>query len=676
MRHKLGLIGFSYLAGLICAEFFGTFTIGVFTVAALLLISAVAVIKSGKSASTAVALFTVSAAMSVHGIYTLTVYIPVIECAGKTAEINGTITDVRYYGHDTAAYTIKTDINGAETGINMFGEDNAGEIGDNIRITVKLSLLKDNQRFAEKSYYKPKNIFLSASPKSKAEIIPSGKFSVKKLLSDYSDYIGQKIGLLLTGEEGDILNAIFLGDRTGLSDGLSENIKRAGVSHFTAVSGLHLTLISHIILLIISLTPLKRHRYLKFSVLAVLILLFILFFRLSHSVVRAGIMLIIYYGSEPFMRKSNVFNSTGAAALLITLCDPYACTDAGLLMSLAGTLGVGAASTAAAREFGKGRFSTVKRAFIASLSAILCTFPLSCVYFGGFSAVGAVTNFILYPLFLPALACAALFAMLGGNGSILIFLAGLCAKGMIRIINLFGNFKYAYFPLDYAFIAPVSFLSAIFILLVHFRFKDLRKTLKAISLSVCVMLFLTAVCDIYFYDKAKLTMYSDGDDACIIAEHMGSVFIAVSDDSPKLLQNINDYMKNNFIEEVSALTVLNANHNAVSRYSEIPCKIFIPPETQKEVYTDKITMYNQSDICTLTINGVSVSLSPAKDPLDNNISVLYGYTGKTLNLSGTVFVSSKRLDGAEGRENVKNLYYEKASYIVTANGFLSKRNQG
>lgn len=285
MRHKLGWIGFSYLAGLICAEFFGTFTIGVFTVAAMLLISAVSVIKSGKSAITAVALFTVSAAMSVHGIYTLTVYIPVIECAGKTAEINGTITDVRYYGNDTAAYTIKTNINGAETGINMFGEDNAGEIGDNIRITVKLSLLKNNQLFAEKSYYKPKNIFLSASPKSKAEIIPSGKFSVKKLLSDYSDYIGQKVGLLLTGEEGDILNAMFLGDRTGLSDALSENIKRAGVSHFTAVSGLHLTLVSHIILLIISLTPLKRHRYLKFSVLAVLILLFILFFRLSHSVV-------------------------------------------------------------------------------------------------------------------------------------------------------------------------------------------------------------------------------------------------------------------------------------------------------------------------------------------------------------------------------------------------------
>ena len=37
MKHKLALIGFSYLAGLICAEFFGTFTLGVFLCSALFL---------------------------------------------------------------------------------------------------------------------------------------------------------------------------------------------------------------------------------------------------------------------------------------------------------------------------------------------------------------------------------------------------------------------------------------------------------------------------------------------------------------------------------------------------------------------------------------------------------------------------------------------------------------
>ncbi len=675
MRHKLGLIGFSYLAGLICAEFFGTAVTGVFIIAALLMISALAATKYGKSTSAAAVLFTVSAAMFVHGIYTFTVYIPVTEFAGKTVEINGSITDVRYYDHDTAAFTIKTNINGAEAFINMFGTDNGGEPGDNIRITVKLSLLKDNQTFSERSYYKAKNIFLSAVPKSNAEITPCENFSLKKLISDYSDYIGEKIDLLLIGEEGGILKAMFMGDKTGLSDSLSENIRRAGISHFTAVSGLHLTLISHIILLIISLTPLKNHRYFKFTVLVILILLFMLFFKLSHSVVRAGIMLIIYYGCEPFMRKSNVFNSIGAAVLIITLTDPYACTDAGLLLSVAGTLGVGIVSPSAARKFGKGRFPALKKAFIASISAVLCTFPLSCIYFGGFSLAGAVTNIILYPLFLPALTCSALFALLGGNGKILMLLAGICAKGMIWIINLFGNFKYAYFPLKYDFALPLSILSAGFILLVFFCFKDIKKTIKAVSISICVMLFFTAAAEVYYFDKAKLTIYSDGDDACIIAEHMGSVFITVSDDSPKLLQNINDYLKNNFIDEASALTVLNTNHNAVSQYDKIPCKIFIQPDRQKEVYTDKITLISESDRCTLSINGVSVSLSPAKDPKDNNVTVLYGYTGKVHKLGGAVFVSSKRLDGAEGFENAVNLYYEKAEYIITENGFLRKRNQ-
>ena len=672
MRHKLGLIGFSYLAGLICAEFFGTTVIAVFIIAAILLIAAAAVVKCGKSAALAAALFALSSAMLVHGIYTLIVYIPVTEFGGKTVEINGKITDVRYYDHDTAAFTIKTNINGADTFINMFGADNGGEPGDNIKITVKLSLLKDNQSFSEKSYYKAKNIFLSAVPRSEAEITPCKSFSLKRLASDYSDYIGEKIDLILTGEEGDILKAMFMGDTAGIDDSLYENIKRAGISHFTAVSGLHLTLISHIILLIISLTPLKNHRYFKFTVLTILILLFMLFFKLSHSVVRAGIMLIIYYGSEPFMRKSNVFNSIGAAVLIITLFDPYACTDAGLLLSIAGTFGIGIVSPSISKKFGVGRFAAVKRAFVASLSAVFCTFPLSCMYFGGFSLVGAVTNIILYPLFIPALACSALFALFGGNGEILILSAGLFAKGMIWVIDLFGGFKYAYFPLEYDFILPISFLSAGYILFVHFFFKDRSKTIKAVSISICAMLFFTATTEVYYFDKAKLTLFSDGNDACIIAELKGSVFIAASDDSPKLLKNINTYLKNNFIDEASALTVLNTNHNAISQYAEIPCKIFIQPDSEKEVYTDKIKLINKSGCCDLFINGVYVSLSPAKEPKDNSISVLYGYTGKVHELNGTVFVSSKRLDGAKGFENAINIYYEKAKYIITENGVLKK----
>ncbi|MBD5105051.1 MAG: ComEC family competence protein [Ruminococcaceae bacterium] len=669
MKHKLGLIGFSYLAGLICAEFFGTAIIGVFIFAAVLLIFSLTVYKMRKSAA-ALALFTAFAAMCVHGIYTLTVYLPITAYDGKTAEISGVITDVRYYGSDTAAYVIETEINGIKAHINFFGEDSGGSVGDSIKFTVKLSVMKDSGVFAEKSYYKSKGIFLSASPRGGVTVAENSGFNLKKSVSDYSDYIGDKMCSLLTGDEGDLLKAMFLGDKSGLSSSLSDNIKRAGISHFTAVSGLHLTVVSHILLLLISLTPLKNHRYFKFIVLSLLILLFTLFFKLSPSVIRAGIMLIVYYGSEPFMRKSSVINSMGIAVLAVTLTNPYACTDAGFLLSLAGTFGVGAVSPMICKRFNKSKLTPIKNMAAASACAVLCTFPLSCIFFGGISVMGIITNLLLYPLFLPALLCAALFAVFGGNGNALMFVSGLCAKAMIFIIDLIGGFRYAYFTLDYSFFVPVSILSVLFAVFTYLYFKDIKKTLRAAVISLCVMLSFTALSNLYYRDKASLAMYSDGNDACIIAKQEGSVFIAVSDDSQKLLDIIGDYLKSNFIDEVSVIKVINQSNNNLSGFQKIPCREFLPPDNTNEVYSDKITLQSERDRCRIKINGVSVSLSPAKDPVDDGISVIYGYTGSIKDLNGIIFASSKRLYGNDENNIYKNLYYDKASYIITDNGFL------
>lgn len=672
MKHKLGLIGLSYLAGLICADFFGTALIGVLVLAAVLLISAFAALRFKKSAAAAV-LFSALAAVCVHGFYTLTAYLPITELDGKTAEISGLITDVRYYGGDTASYIIQTEVGNVRTSINYFGEDSGGSVGDTIKLTGRLSIMKDNSGFAEKSYFKSKGVFLSVSPKGEASIIPNNGFSLKRWVYDCSDYIGNRICSLLTGDEGDLLKAMFLGDKSGLSASLSDNVKRAGVSCFTAVSGLHLTIISHILLLLISLTPLKNHRYFKFTVLLLLILLFTLFFKLSPSVLRAGIMLIIYYGSEPFMRKSNVINSLGISALALTITNPYACTDAGLLLSLAGTFGVGAVSPLFCARLRKSRLSPIKNMAAASLCAIFCTFPLSCIFFGGFSAVGILTVLLIYPLFLPALVCAALFAILGGNGSGLMFIAGLCAKGMIFIVNLLGGFKYSYFSLEYSFVIPVSVLSVLFTAFIHAYFKNTGKTLRAAAISVCLMLSFVCVSTVYYRDKATLTMYSDGDGACIIAEKDGSVFIAASEDSQKLLDSISDHLKSNFIDRVSAVKILNIRNNNINGFRSIPCTEFLLPDDKREIYTDNITLQSDSGKCGITVNGVSVSLSPAKNPADDEITVIYGYAKELPKLDGIAFASSKRLT-ADGEESgFVNIYYSKASYIITDNGFLRKK---
>lgn len=669
MKHKLGVIGFSYLAGLICATFFEVSI--VFAMSAVLLIIALIVFFLKKKTA-AVVFFTAFLAVSVYGIYTVLVYEPVVAFDGETVEIEGMISEIRHYSNDTASFTVDTNINGVDTSVTLFSTDTDCYIGDIISFSGKLSAMTNNANFEEKSYYKTKGIFLKVTASSDLEITHSDSFSIKALIAGYSDYIGERIKLYLQGEEGDLLNAMFLGNKSGLSDSLSNNIRRAGISHFTAVSGMHLTIISHILMLIIALTPLKNHRILKFITLSLLIIAFIIFFKMSVSVIRAGIMLIVYYGAEPFMRKGSTLNSLGLAALLITLFNPYACLDTGLLLSLAGTFGIGIVAPFFCKELRPGRFMPLKTAVIGSVCATICTFPLSCAFFGGFSIIGILMNMLLYPLFFPALVCVALFVFAFASGTGLMFAAGLCAKAMIALINFFGSFKYSYISLNYDFIGAICVVAAIFILVIYSLFKSPERTAMAVGLSVCVLVGIVTAITLYDADKAKLYMYSDGDDACVIVAEGANVCIVASDDSPDILEYITEFLQSEFLDDISVIKLMESTHNNIHAFEEIPCKIFSSPDAYDIQYSlgENINLYSCEDHSTVNINGVSLTVSPAAQPVDDSICVIYGYKKNIPALSGMVYCSNRR---AESNDiEITNLYYEKAEYFVIENGFLQK----
>lgn len=672
MRHKLGVIGFSYLAGLICAALLGAWHM-LIAAGALLIVCVILFILKRKAA--AVAVFTALAAVCVYGIFTALVYEPVISMAGETVEINGRVSEIRYYSNDTAAYVVDAKINGVNTSLSVFSSDTECAVGDLIKFTGKLSEPIDNTNFAEKSYYKAKGIFLNASPVSAPEITPDDTFNLRSEIISYSNFVGDKISLFLPGDEGTLLKAMFLGDRSDLSDELSSNIKRAGISHFTSVSGLHLTVTANVLMLLLSLTPLKRHRIFKFISLTALILTFMIFFKMSASVIRAGIMLIVYYGAEPFMRKGSTINSMGLAVLAITLFQPYACLDMGLLLSLAGTFGAGVVSPHIVKCFRKTRFYAVKSSLSASFCATLCTFPLSCVFFGGFSIVGIIVNFLLYPLFLPALICAALFAATGCVSGGLLFAAGMCSKVMLLIIDLFGNFKYSYIALDYNFVEAILVLSAIFVIVIYICFKDARRTAMAVALSICVLFGGAAAENIYNYGKTKLILYSDGDDVCVIAENGSEIFVAASDDSRDIYNYINEYMRNNYIDELSVMKLFGSTHNNISAFEKISCQRLSPPDDFDVKYSagGKISIDCREKYGTVFIDGISVCVSPAGDPVEGGISVLYGYKKEIPSLGGLVYCSSRRVNtDLADRDNFTNLYYNETKLIIDENGFVMK----
>lgn len=658
MKHKSGLVGFSYLGGLVCAAFFNSFWVFVFAAvfAALALILLIL-----RKSFPAVIFFTVFLSACAYGIYTVTVYLPAAGLDGKTADISGEITEINRFSGDTASYVIKTKIGGTNTYITMFASDNGGKIGDGISFTGKVSLMTDSTVFSAKSFYKSKGIFLTAAPKSDV-VINRGAVSIKGLIFEYSDYIGERISQMLSGDEGGLIKAMFLGDKSGVSDYLSYNIKRAGVSHFTAVSGMHLTIISHMILIAVSLTPLKNRRYFKFGVLLLLILIFTVFFKMSVSVIRSGIMLILYYGSETVMRKGSPINSMGFAAFIITLFNPYACTDPALLLSLAGTFGVGVVSPAICGFLLKrDRFYSLKSGIAASLCAVLCTFPLSCIFFGGFSTVGVLTNLLIYPLALPVILCTALFAATGGISGGLMFIAGLCAKGMILIINFLGELKYSYFKISCGFIAPIAFAAVLFAVVVYKRFYSVKRTLTAVVLSISIVLSMSAGCMLSNSGKIFISMYSDGNDACVIITRGENMLAVLTDDTQRLTEKVRQYAKESFIDELLAVCLLNSSNNNYA-LKGLSCTEFIPPDTEMEISGDGITMTVTKGECKIGIDGFSVTVSPASNPKDDDIAILYGYKRDIPKLSGLTFCSCKR--NIPENDEFYNFYYNDAEYII------------
>lgn len=623
-----------------------------------------------KGSPVSAALFAVSAAMTVCGIYTLLCYYPAINLDKEEKKISGVVVDIRRYSGDLTSYTVETNLDGTGVELNFLSNDKNCNIGDKVSFTAKLSVLKDNSNFAEEGYYKSKGIFLKAQSVKNFEITEKQRFNIKAVLYEFGDYIADRITLFLPNQEGGLIKAMLLGNKTGLSDSLSVNIRRCGISHFTAVSGLHLTVISYILMLIISFTPISKNRNVRFGFLVVFILLFVVFFKMSMSVIRAGIMLILFYGSELFGRKADPLSSMGIAILLVTLFQPYACIDIGFLMSLAGTFGAAVVSPYFCKYIKHTKTYALKSAFLTTFCITITTFPFCCLFFGGFSVLGIFVNLIIYPLFIVAFVFAAVFALTLGNAPIALIPGGLSAKAMVYIINYIGGLKYSYITIKNNTFYAVLIIFTALCAIVYFVFKSKRITITAI-IGSCILIVSSAVIfKINDYNKTKLVLYSDGNDACAIIQQYDTAAVFISSDSYRITEYVKSYMRDCFLDKVSVIALLNEKKNNLKEINNISCdKTILSDEyITFSNSNNKLTFEKSEGAVVVNVKGISISMSPAKAPLDTNINIIYGYKKVFPKLTGMVLFADNKMNA----ENSINLYYQPTEFYITDDGILER----
>lgn len=125
--------------------------------------------------------------------------------------------------------------------------------------------------------------------------------------------------------------AITLGDKTFLTDDVTEPFIRASTYHIFAVDGLRMAIIFGIFFT--TFRALRIPRTISGLVLIPLIWFYVALTGWPASAIRAAVMLTIVIAGWMLLRPGNVLNSLFAAALIILLCEPQQLFQPGFQLS-------------------------------------------------------------------------------------------------------------------------------------------------------------------------------------------------------------------------------------------------------------------------------------------------------------------------------------------------------
>lgn len=677
MKNRFAIIGFtcfsaffisSFLKAYFCLALFGT---GVLLSAVLLLL---------KKNTIAVVAVTSAASFLIFGGYNLLYIEPCESLYGKTLTVTGTVKERGNPDNDTVSLVISGEADNIPVTLALYTTDSNINAGDKVSFEGRFTPFRNNRNFSERDYNYSKGIFLKAYALSDIEVTETA-LNPFGFIEDYSAYLKDIVAERLSGDTGALLTAIFFGDRSRLSYDLSSSIRKSGVSHIAAVSGMHLCLIVTILVSLINCTPLRGRAKLKFGIIAVIILTLMVFFNMTASVRRSGIMLIIYYAALLFRRKTAPLNSLGLAALLIILIEPCAVRDTGLILSICGTYGAGVLAPALSVKFRDNAFLPIKEALMVSLFACLATLPVASIVFGGISLLSVPTSLIIYPFFLIALIFMLILAFSGGLlAAPCLFIAGLCSKAIAAICSFFGSFDYSFITFPEGVIIPIITIAALIAVPLFMELKRKRFALASMAVSVCLTATVILFDRIITYDTAIVSVLSEGEEYALSVKTKEGVTLILSDKNEKLCKLTKDILTEYNTNELGLLCITNMDDSYIKAFNNIKYKELYTPALGKRIYTvnDDYRIEIDNGITALDIRGIRFILAPSgTERLTGDFIVYSGYKKAFGNFGSSVTIfSDKRFYNMEDpKVRVINSYYEKAEIHIDKKGNYSILSQ-
>lgn len=386
--------------------------------------------------------------------------------------------------------------------------------------------------------YKSDGVFLGAYPETNDYIIhnvaESDKPFAKKIL-DLREKIKQAVYRIMPDERGALAVALLIGDKSGLPDKIYSDFRSVGISHIICVSGYHLSLWSTIILLIFKKMSFDFRVSNLLALAGVVLFMFIAGF--TYSVVRAGVMMIVFLLGNIFMRQRDSLNSLGVALSALMIIKPFSAGSVSLQLSVLATAGIILYSLLIEPDIRniidkisneKSR-SCVKKLifpFMVTVSATAFTLPVALSINGSFNFLNFGANLIAVPVAGWCMMASALGAAFSGVLpnfiNLPVFAAKLLGSVLIKFSSRLADFDVLTFTVSSEKIILI-FYGIFMLCIVAVFISAFRKPIYSATAAVCAVMF--CVCMITFSviedSQTKITVVDCGNGTSVIVSTKG-----------------------------------------------------------------------------------------------------------------------------------------------------------
>ncbi len=633
MRRPLAYIGFSFLFSLMIAILTD---IGVFILLILVgLLFATSAFLYSRRPVTSLTIMVIAISAIFAQLYLMlfnNVIIDMDDVSSGTHNITGIVISTDSSAYATSEIEVKIISSETLSKGTVIGISQAPivDVGDMISCTVDIMTNTVNDTYDLRN-----GVFITGIYAGNMSVISNGH-GREIFFLQIQTWLTEIINTYLSPEIAGVAAALVYGDRTGLEYSILKNFSRSGLSHVLVVSGLHLSILSAILLPVFN--KILRKKVIVYSALILFVIFYTLLCGVRLSVLRAAFVVIMISVSNIISRRADTYSSLGLGALLITLTNPYSSVDLSLLLSLFATIGI-----LYGNDLFKpimARIKTFNRhiAWLISITlttclAIVATMPVFAAIEDGFSLLAVPANILSALLVAPIISFILIGLLLGGLGiSPLAEVAFTFAEALITLLlstaNAISNIEWQYinFVGGFPFVLMLIAFSVGVVVFLNDR------PYYAVISGVIIVLFGAVSYNILDHDTIHLAVVGDTLNPVIVMtknNEAAVIYRATKSNNDAVIE----YLNARNIDGIDSIIDISHAESTLDLTADVIVKF-----NESQHYTNSLTILDNvvvelrrqenSNVCLLNVGGVTATISSGETDYE-------GYSAQTLVVAGS-----------------------------------------